>query len=152
MQCLPAALKIQRPLCCCLAINCNLPQRILGLSASSLLATAVNACLCCKPQMACSTAAGQVVPTDTPPVGVREHYPAASSSQDNYTLLKFYDLSTDLLKAVLKVRLLHAVCYAHCCICPLCFPTVCEQTVTARALQVQKCFCIGCSFWLNPSC
>lgn len=36
-------------------------------------------------------------------VEVREHFPAASSSQDTYTLLKFYNLSKDLVKTVLKV-------------------------------------------------
>lgn len=34
---------------------------------------------------------------------VREHFPAASASQDTYTLLKFYNLSIDLVKAVLRV-------------------------------------------------
>lgn len=38
-------------------------------------------------------------------VELREHFPAASSSQDTYTLLKFYNLSKDLVKTVLRVRL-----------------------------------------------
>lgn len=36
-------------------------------------------------------------------VEIREHFPAASASQDTYTLLKFYNLSVDLVKAVLMV-------------------------------------------------
>lgn len=35
-------------------------------------------------------------------VELREHFPAASSSQDAYTLLKFYNLSKDLVKTVLQ--------------------------------------------------
>ncbi len=36
-------------------------------------------------------------------VEIREHFPAASSSQDTYTLLKFYNLSKDLIKTLLQV-------------------------------------------------
>ncbi len=39
-------------------------------------------------------------------VELREHFPAASSSQDTYTLLKFYNLSKDLVKTVLQVCVL----------------------------------------------
>ncbi|DBB16378.1 TPA: hypothetical protein ACH3X3_014672 [Trebouxia sp. C0006] len=35
-------------------------------------------------------------------VELREHFPAASSSQDTYTLLKFYNLSKDLVRTVLQ--------------------------------------------------
>ncbi|KAL0040884.1 hypothetical protein WJX79_008605 [Trebouxia sp. C0005] len=35
-------------------------------------------------------------------VEIREHFPAASSSQDTYTLLKFYNLSKDLIKTLLQ--------------------------------------------------
>ncbi|DBA81851.1 TPA: hypothetical protein ACH3X1_007570 [Trebouxia sp. C0004] len=35
-------------------------------------------------------------------VVLREHFPAASSSQDTYTLLKFYNLSKDLIRTVLQ--------------------------------------------------
>lgn len=34
---------------------------------------------------------------------LREHFPPASAGQDTYTLLKFYNLSSDLLKSVLEV-------------------------------------------------
>ena len=37
-------------------------------------------------------------------VELREHFLAASSSQDTYTLLKFYNLSKDLVKTVLRVN------------------------------------------------
>ena len=36
-------------------------------------------------------------------VEIREHFPAASSSQDTYTLLKFHNLSKDLIKTLLQV-------------------------------------------------
>lgn len=45
-------------------------------------------------------------------VELREHFPAASSSQDTYTLLKFYNLSKDLVKTVLRVRLGMHLCKA----------------------------------------
>ena len=38
-------------------------------------------------------------------VELREHCPAASSSHDTYTLLKFYNLSKDLVKTVLRVHI-----------------------------------------------
>ena len=44
-------------------------------------------------------------------VEIREHFPAASSSQDTYTLLKFYNLSKDLIKTLLQVH--HAGLHAH---------------------------------------
>ena len=57
----------------------------------------------------CADGADDDVPRGRPFVDVelREHFPAASSSQDTYTLLKFYNLSKDLVKTVLRVRLLH---------------------------------------------
>ena len=39
-------------------------------------------------------------------VELREHFPAASSSQDTYTLLKFYNLSKDLVRTLLQVCVL----------------------------------------------
>lgn len=59
--------------------------------------------------MGCLTAADDDMPRGRPFVDVelREHFPAASSSQDTYTLLKFYNLSKDLVKTVLRVRLPH---------------------------------------------
>lgn len=35
---------------------------------------------------------------------LREHFPPASHGQDTYTLLKFYNLSEELLRSVLDVR------------------------------------------------
>ena len=40
---------------------------------------------------------------------LREHFPPASAGQDTYTLLKFYNLSSELLKSVLEVGPLYVV-------------------------------------------
>lgn len=70
------------------------------------------------------TGADEDVPRGRPFVDVelREHFPAASSSQDTYTLLKFYNLSKDLIKTVLRVRLDMESCsitvYLNCTIRP----------------------------------
>lgn len=65
--------------------------------------------------MGCLAAADDDMPRGRPFVDVelREHFPAASSSQDTYTLLKFYNLSKDLVKTVLRVSLLHNI--LHIC-------------------------------------
>ena len=70
--------------------------------------------------MGCLTAADDDVPRGRPFVDVelREHFPAASSSQDTYTLLKFCNLSKDLVKTVLRVRPLHTI-FAFLLICAL---------------------------------
>ncbi len=46
-------------------------------------------------------------------VELREHFPAASSSQDTYTLLKFYNLSKDLVRTVLQVCAASHACQDH---------------------------------------
>ena len=55
--------------------------------------------------LGCSTAAGEDVPTGIPCVESTEHFPAASSAQDNISLCKMYNFSHDLLRTALRVRL-----------------------------------------------
>ena len=35
-------------------------------------------------------------------IDLREHFPAANPAQDTYTMLKFYNLRTELIKSVLE--------------------------------------------------
>ena len=84
-------------------------------------------------------------------VEVREHFPAASSSQDTYTLLKFYNLSKDLVTTVLRVRLLFvdlpvSVCHARispanaCLMQPeACLLIISRQHLSAFFQHTQEC-------------
>lgn len=99
----------------------------------------------------CLIAADNELPKGRPNVDahILEHFPAASASQDTYTLHKFYDMSSDLIKTVFKVRFLHAFMQSCALPDPPCCMRLDQCMPVGTALQVQECSCrlLHPGFW-----
>ncbi len=84
-------------------------------------------------------------------VELREHFPAASSSQDTYTLLKFYNLSKDLVRTVLQVCLCPVPCLSGPC-CTKHLTSTLHSALFYAELHSPFCFYIATTKTAVTSC